>query len=162
MPRNSDDKRRSFDILSPQHLKASLYAKKRSFFLLEGGKGGQGALTRWQSLICRSMRWHTRLSSPSSSPLFPVACADARWSWKMLILLGWFPSFLSLIAGLAACPVNCVWGRKYVLRFCFCCFFFIQGWKYGFSCNICRRPQSCCCWSLKRFFDALNWGLRRL
>lgn len=64
-----------------------MLAKKKSSFG-EGGYRGQGALIWWQSLICRSMRWHTRLLSQSNSPLFPIACADARWPWKMLIRVG--------------------------------------------------------------------------
>lgn len=90
------------------------------------------------------MRWHTRLSSPSSSPLFPVACAGARWSWKMLIPLGWFSSFLYLIAVFADCPVNCAFWEENVIYVFFCLFVLF------FSClseiiflswYICVKPQ---------------------
>lgn len=113
--------------------------KKEEVLFEEGGKGGQGALTRWQSLICRSMRWHTRFSSPSSSPLFPVACADARWSWKMLIPFGWFSSFLYLIAVFADCPVNCVFFFFFFERKMSFISFSMK--LYFFSCYICMKPS---------------------
>ena len=39
-------------------------------------------------------------------PLFLVACAEARWPWKMLILLGWFHPFLYVIAVCRVYGVN--------------------------------------------------------
>ena len=95
------------------------------------------------------MRWHTRLSSPSSSPLFPVACAGARWSWKMLIPLGWFSSFLYLIAVFADCPVNCVfWEENVIYDFfffsvCLKLYFWVDTFAWSLSATVTR--QSGCC-----------------